>query len=40
MKFKKKAGQVVGLIIVKAESDELIYVFNDHGYEQSNYNTN
>ncbi len=33
MAFRKKAGQVVGLITVKAEGDEQTYVFNDRGYE-------
>ncbi len=33
MKFSKKAGQVMGLITVKVEDDEWVYVFNDLGYE-------
>jgi hypothetical protein len=33
MTFRKKAGQVMGLITVKAEGDERTYVFNDCGYE-------
>ncbi len=33
MTFRKKAGQVVGLITVKAEGNEQTYVFNDRGYE-------
>ena len=32
MTFKKKAGQVMGLITVKAD-DERVYIFNDRGYE-------
>lgn len=33
MTFRKKAGQVIGLITVKIEGDERIYIFNDRGYE-------
>ena len=33
MTFRKKAGQVMGLITVKAEGDEQVYIFNDRGYE-------
>jgi len=33
MTFRKKAGQVVGLITVKTEGDERTYIFNDRGYE-------
>lgn len=33
MTFRKKTGQVMGLITVKAEDDERTYVFNDRGYE-------
>ncbi len=33
MTFRKKAGQVMGLITVKTGDDERTYVFNDRGYE-------
>jgi site-specific DNA-adenine methylase len=33
MTFRKKAGEVMGLISVKIEDDERTYVFNDCGYE-------
>ncbi len=33
MTFRKKAGQVIGLITVKLEGDKRTYVFNDCGYE-------
>ncbi len=33
MTFKKKAGQVMGLITVKIEGEERTYIFNDRGYE-------
>ena len=33
MTFRKKAGQVVGLITVKVGGSEKTYVFNDRGYE-------
>ncbi len=33
MTFRKKPGQVMGLITVKTGDDERTYVFNDRGYE-------
>ena len=33
MTFKKNAGQVFGVITVKINNEERIYVFNDRGYE-------
>ena len=35
MSFKKKSGQVMGLITVniKSEDRKLIYIFNERGYE-------
>lgn len=35
MSFKKKSGQVMGLISVniKSEDSKLIYIFNEKGYE-------
>ncbi len=33
MTFKKKSGQVMGLITVKVKGEEHRYVFNDKGYE-------
>lgn len=33
MTFKKKGGQVMGLITVSIKNEEQIYIFNDHGYE-------
>jgi hypothetical protein len=33
MTFKKKAGQVVGIITVKIKGEERKYIFNDQGYE-------
>ena len=35
MRFKKKSGQVMGLISVniKSEDRKLIYIFNEKGYE-------
>ncbi|MDO9566555.1 MAG: hypothetical protein Q7J15_07435 [Candidatus Desulfaltia sp.] len=33
MTFKKKAGQVMGVIHVKTKSEERTYIFNDRGYE-------
>ena len=33
MTFRKKAGQVMGLITAKTGGEEQTYVFNDRGYE-------
>ncbi len=33
MTFRKKSGQVMGLITVKTGDEERTYVFNDRGYE-------
>ena len=33
MAFRKKAGQVVGLITVKIDGEERVYIFDDRGYE-------
>ncbi len=33
MTFRKKAGQVMGVITAKTGEDEMTYIFNDRGYE-------